>query len=529
MPNPSFLGYLDAPYLDDPYLGGTGFHAWGMEVNLVIDSTKVAAMEVLRNVVDFTAPFGSEVQRNISDALMPIGSEVQRTIDSTHVIGMEVDRLTVASDYRGMEVARLVDDFLNVTGSEAELTIESSGLKGSEVARFVQGFPASTGMEVNRQILDTFRSVAMEVRRDQSMASWLCEELGYLEQPYLGEPYLVAGICAQMGAEVARVLFKTPATGMEVHRTINSSKPQGMEVLRQIVDAPHAVGMEANRLSSAKIGMQVRLVLYNTNRLRILVEFPSRGTSGLNWTASSTAAGDFNVNNLNTDIVEERWQSLNGDTSIILTSDTEVVQGVPVDTVAILNHNLTSSASITVEGSNSPIFSPVDQTFTMVPTKNNAYYIAPTFPTVQSRYWRFIINDSTNPATNIKIGTIVFGTTVIFFGECFVDAVTRRNRHFADKVATEGFTNVSNDRAVKRAVALEFRNLGYTRGNFANLIDIFDFVRTNLKALWIPDPQDPPRFAVFGKLLQIPDEVHNNLGPEASDTVDLSLEVDESQ
>jgi len=306
MPNPSFLGYLDAPYLDDPYLGGTGFHAWGMEVNLVIDSTKVAAMEVLRNVVDFTAPFGSEVQRNISDALMPIGSEVQRTIDSTHVIGMEVYRLTVVNDYRGMEVARLVDDFLNVTGSEAELTIESSGLKGSEVARFVQGFPAATGMEVNRQILDTFRSVAMEVRRDQSMASWLCEELGYLEQPYLGEPYLVAGICAQMGAEVARVLFKTPATGMEVQRTINSSKPQGMEVLRQIVDAPHAVGMEANRLSSAKIGMQVRLVLYNTNRLRILVEFPSRGTSGLNWTASSTAAGDFNVNNLNTDIVEER-------------------------------------------------------------------------------------------------------------------------------------------------------------------------------------------------------------------------------
>jgi len=82
-------------------------------------------------------------------------------------------------------------------------------------------------------------------------------------------------------------------------------------------------------------------------------------------------------------------------------------------------------------------------------TEENIYYIAPEFPTQQYRYWRFVINDVTNPDTYLQIGTIIFGTTVILQGECFVDELTRRTKHFSDKVQTEGFTNVSNDRALE--------------------------------------------------------------------------------
>jgi hypothetical protein len=127
----------------------------------------------------------------------------------------------------------------------------------------------------------------------------------------------------------------------------------------------------------------------------------------------------------------------------------------------------------------------------------------------------------------LQIGTIVFGSSIIFQGECFVDQVTRSTKHFSDKIETEGFTNVSNDRALKYAVGLDFRSLRYNRGNYNNIRGVFDFARTSLKCLWIPTPQYPQRFAVFGKLASIPVETHNVKG-ETLDFVDFSIELDES-
>jgi hypothetical protein len=205
------------------------------------------------------------------------------------------------------------------------------------------------------------------------------------------------------------------------------------------------------------------------------------------------------------------------------------VQGVPVDTFAALNHNLTTSASVVLEASNDSGFSPVEFSVNLSPTETNMYYIAPTFPTQQFRYWRLVINDPTNPSGFLQIGTIVFGTTVILQGEAFVDEVTKLTKHFSDKVATEGFTNVSNDRAIKNSVSIDFRNMQYNRGNFKNLRELFEFARTSLKCLWIPDPQQMERFTVFGKLTQIPAEKHVNRGSGTSaDNVDFTLEVDES-
>ena len=142
-------------------------------------------------------------------------------------------------------------------------------------------------------------------------------------------------------------------------------------------------------------------------------------------------------------------------------------------------------------------------------------------------YWKFTFSDANNPAGYLAVGSIVFGSASLFEGENVVATITKTAKHFSDKVVTEGFTSVSNDRALKDAVGLEFRNLNYSKQNYKLLNQIFNYCRTSLKALWIPTPNTPTRFAVFGKLTTIPSEQHNAISDDA-DYISLSLEVDES-
>ena len=80
---------------------------------------------------------------------------------------------------------------------------------------------------------------------------------------------------------------------------------------------------------------------------------------------------------------------------------------------------------------------------------------------------------------------------------------------------------------MKRGVSLSFRRLNYNYQNYANLATVIDTVRTSLKALWIPTPQYASRFAVFGKLSEIPVENHKVIS-ETSDYIDLDINVDEA-
>jgi hypothetical protein len=132
----------------------------------------------------------------------------------------------------------------------------------------------------------------------------------------------------------------------------------------------------------------------------------------------------------------------------------------------------------------------------------------------------------------LQIGTIVYGTSQIFQGECFVDELEFTLKDFADTVATEGFTNVANSRAIKRSVRLDFRSLEANERNFKILRDIFENIRTTLKCLWIPTPdvndqEITAKFAAFGKLPSLPSERHNSKGNN-NDYVSMTLEVDES-
>jgi hypothetical protein len=429
------------------------------------------------------------------------------------------------------------------------------------------------GMQINQVIAGNLQTKGMQVKAD-TLRHALCGV--YLESPYLEDPYLVEcmaayagmqvfmntdntteygqqvnqvinsqkvnGMQTQMvvnaekvnGIQVQMVVNKTTSYGMQTQMIINALKTNGMQV-QMIINKTTSYGMQVLMTKAVAFGMQTTLVFYNTTQLRLMCEFPSRGIPaalGLNWVASTTYTGDFSVNNLNTDIVEQVYRSGAGSASLVtITCDTGIPQGVPVDTIAILNHNLTTSATVQVQGSQDNFATPPAITFNMLVESENMYWISPDLPTTagQNRYWRFIIQDPTNTDTFVQIGTILFGDSDIFsVAECFTQPIVRGYKHFKDAMETEGFTSESNDRALKRFLRLNFEKLNYAKGNFQMLDAMLEFARTSLKCLVIPTPEYPSRFAVFAKLVDMPELSHTDNDIDAS-YVDLSLEWDESK
>lgn len=306
------------------------------------------------------------------------------------------------------------------------------------------------------------------------------------------------------------------------------------------------LGSQAEIVKIQPMAFQAQIALYNTNNLRIMCEFASRGAKsgsgnnawlnpiaeGLNWISDSiepSPTNDFDVSNLNTDIVEQVYRSATGDLNITITCDSEISQGIFNDTLSMLNTNLTSGATVRLEASSFSNFSSIQFTKNLtVGFGGDVVYIAPELPTIRYRYWRIAIEDPTNTDNFVSIGAVLFGDSVILHQECFVDRVDREQVNFTDGVLTEAFTSVQNDRGIKNKLKLNFRNLDFNKINFSNMLNLFDFARTTLKCLWIPTPEYPHRFMTFGKLTTMPKQTHNVKG-ENSDYVSFSINVDESR
>lgn len=329
--------------------------------------------------------------------------------------------------------------------------------------------------------------------RTSNVGHTLCQGIGYHTGPYHIGPYHGASICAGIGAQVE---------------------------VKQLVGT----------------GAQVRVAIYNTTNLRIMCSFPSRG-DGTNWTSSSTEASttnSFDILNVNSDIVEKYWRSSAGiKTGIQLDCDAGAGNSIFLDTLAFLNNNLTSSANVLITGSDNVGHAPAGNTINLTidntaVSEGNFVYISPTLPIEGYRYWRINIDDNTNSEDHIRIGTIVFGEAIIFNNECFVDRVKKIPVNFKDTVLTEAFTNVANDRGIKKRVRLDFRNIRFNGGNWDKLNDdVFNQARTILKCLWVPTPEFPLRFMTFAKLTRIPEENHN-VKSEDKDYITFTIETDES-
>lgn len=327
-------------------------------------------------------------------------------------------------------------------------------------------------------------------------------------------------------AEIRQVIEAYLNTGSQDLLTIVNDVFVGTED-QQFITQQMFVGSEMEAVRQFIMGSEVRYALYNTTQLRFMCDFPSRGLDGLNWNASNTEPGDFEVKNVNNDIVEYYWRSQTGTLSAILTCDAQISQGVFLDTLGFMEHNLSRGATVVMQGSQDPGFATIGVNETLTWTVRNIYYIAPTLPLIGYRYWRFVIDDPGNPDGFLRVGTIVFGDSQIFSNECNTDTISLSRKQYVDQVFTEGHTNVQNDRGTKRRLGLEFRDLNAGGRNFALLENMFETYGVTHKCLWIPVPRDPARFAVFGKLEELPQQTHNYKG-ETDDYVDLSITVDES-
>jgi hypothetical protein len=303
--------------------------------------------------------------------------------------------------------------------------------------------------------------------------------------------------------------------------------------------ADYAYGSQSTFLKAYLLGFQATLVVYNTTQLRILSTFTSRGAASLggnNWTTTSQASGDFLPKNLNTDVEEQVFRS--AVPSVILTCDTGVNQGVTIDTLAIRNHNLTTSATVVLQGSKNN-FANIEVSITIKPERLHTYYIAPTFPIGeinQNRYWRLVIDDPTNPNGYVQIGCILFGNAAIFSKDgSFTQPIKHGYEHFKDELPTEGFTTDNNDRALKRYLSLDFQSLKRNQGDVRLIENYMTAARTSQKCLIIPRPSNPSRYAVFAKLTDMPEfsEVDNTDDTDATaieeSYVDCSLSWKESR
>ena len=353
-------------------------------------------------------------------------------------------------------------------------------------------------------------------------AGWYLTEFSYLTTEYLKEI-----IEKYAGAQFSVKNDQNKYYGLQYEGIIRKDKDLGVQFFGKITKE-NVIGAQFRSVQEERFSAQFRAVIYNTTQLRFLSDFPSRGTTGTNWTASSTAtssSGAFSVNNLNTDIVEQVWRSGPGGSQTITCDTQSGSAGVFVDTFAILNHNMTQGATILLQASNNNFATtPFNENVIVEP--ENAYWISPALPINAYRYWRISIVDVSNPDGYIQIGTIVFGSSVIFNSlENFNDDVRFGLKQFEDKIYTEGFTNVSNDRGQKKYLELGFTDLKSNDANFKNLRSLFKTHGSLLKVLYIPIPTEPGVFAVFSKLEKIPEESHKQMGERY---VSLTLNMDES-
>lgn len=550
-------GYLENEnpegYLENDYLAGEIDNYQGFQVNMIINAELATGMQA-EMVVGAEHATGMQAEMTVNTE-QATGFQSEMIVNSTAPIGQQVDMVLGALVSLGFQVEQVIVD---------------STFAGMQATQIFQAFESATGFQVQGFITET-STLGLSAIHDKLRHA--IHEY-YLEYPYLEDPYLVGLMCAfpglqasmtintqtAYGVQVNQLIEATPDSGMQAEMIVNAEAATGMQAkgyinaetiygfqvqgvinalntfglqAEMIVNAEKPLSFQANQLKIYKSGMQADMIIYNVTQLRVMWEFPSRGTEallGLNWVASTTAVGDFAASNVNTDIIEQVWRSSGVPSFQTLTCDTGIVQGVTIDTIAILGHNFTKSATVQVQGSNDNFATPPNITFNMMTELENMYYISPEFPTLagQNRYWRFIIQDTTNPAGYVEVGTIIFGNSEIFSViECFTNPITRGYKHFKDAMPSEGFTTVSNDRALKRHLRLNFEQLNFFKGNFRILDEMMRFARTSLKVLVIPTPQYPSRFAVYGKLTSLPEIVHTGIDA-VTEYVDVAFEWDES-
>jgi len=444
----------------------------------------------------------SQVEFLIESGEKVVNSQVDWQVAGTGVANnTEVEFQIVTIGDINTQVLRLIENALKEMNSQVDITIENST-------------DISNGQVYSSNILYA--------------KCW-----GFLEGDFGEDDFLTDKICAHLRTQVLLGLDKQTILNSQVEFQIDVDGDAYNSQLERVIESEVDIHCQLDAVFVKTFNCQVLFAIYNVNRPRVLMDFPSRGVGGTNWTATSTQPGDFSILNINNDIEEFYWRSATGFTGVTITCDTEIPQGIFMDTFFLGGTNITSSAVVTLEASNDAGFSPVEQTINLESGKDRIYWVSPTLPTSSYRYWRIIVSDPTNPDGYIKVGTIVFGAAEILTTTCNTQDIIVAPKEFKNTIRTEGFTSVGNSRSLKRSIRLNFRKIRYESGDFEKLDDIVNFARTTLKCVWIPDASTQSlihRFASFGKIKNIPQQTHEVLGKsEAMDHIDMTFEIDEAE
>lgn len=567
-------GYLEGDYLQGPYQLGESTGVMGVQFEAEIVDEKKTFGAQFDSTIDETKLTGIELDGSILDKLKTFGIQFDAETEALKVMGVQfegniiAELKTLATQFD----AEIIDK--KELGTQLEGIIAASKVLGIEFEAILFEINKTFGVEFDsRKWLTKFKEVYLTG--------------GYLEDPYLAEAMCkIGGIQFNadlqdtlkiIGTQIDGLISKQKALAVQFDGTINKKQAKAVQFdalvsainaigtqFEGTIDASTSFGLQAegkinetetigiqfDSVSFKATALQFLVALYNTSQLRILCEFPSRGAqsgsgtnafgnpiaTGDNWFANSIEPGDFDITNVNDDIPERVWRSTTGTVSgIILRCDTEVSQGIALDTFYVQNHNLSAGATVTLTGYSDDTFSTVAVAPVNIEvTEDNLYYIAPTLPLDRARYWQINIDDANTSENFIELGIILFGVADIFStNECFVDNLEFSLPDFKDEIETEGFRNVSNARAQRRKLSLTFRDLLFQNRNFGILRNVFKRFRTTHSCLFIPtpDPDDQSitdRYAIFGKLSQIPREKHNSKGPNLT-YIDLTLEIDESR
>lgn len=289
--------------------------------------------------------------------------------------------------------------------------------------------------------------------------------------------------------------------------------------------------------TTARLGIEIDQVKYNTGFLRILWDFASNRIDTNVGRYSSQVSSDKGVINLANDIVEKYWQTT-GCAYEYFEFDVGSGKIAALDTIGFIDTNISTGAVITIKGyGTSGSVKPVSWTnipvLATIPSKpdeleKNIIYIAQSLPE-QYRHYRVEIRDPLNADGFLRVGRVAAGSALIFVDENCLDHIQSIKQNYKDELQLNGFTSIANNRALKKNMTLTFRNLNRVqRSNYNKLMTYINYCRDTLKALVVVDPQDPYLFTVFSKLKNMPQETHNYISSDTS-YVELGLTYDEAR
>jgi hypothetical protein len=322
-----------------------------------------------------------------------------------------------------------------------------------------------------------------------------------------------------IGFYIVNVARGSKSIPFQVNHTARGSKSLAFHI-NNVARGSKAVPFSQVQLARGNFALRMSyfIAIYNLDKFRILYEFASDGIVLNNVITSSSTSTDKGPLNLKNDIIEKYWEGVS--TSEWLQVDCGLGRAPGFDTIALIGHNLSNGAIVNVYGYGTsldlapvswagvPLYTtmamPLDR-----PNETNLIWLAPSIPLTGFRHWRVTISDPANALGKIRVGRFVAGRSFILAAENFEQDLSFDLSNYKDEMSLNGFTSIANNRALKKNLKLNFRNLEIVnKGNYKQFRKFSEYARDTLKSLVIPDPQDPYTYAVFAKLESMPKESH---------------------